>query len=44
MQSAADIWAWTSGSQQLRSVVDATSMHGHGHAAVIGPALIAHAQ
>lgn len=30
--------------QRLRSVVDATAMHGHGHAAVIGPALIAHAQ
>jgi len=25
-------------------VVDATSMHGHGHAAVIGLALTAHAQ
>jgi hypothetical protein len=30
--------------QRLRSVVGATSMYGHAHAAVIGLALIAHAQ
>jgi hypothetical protein len=31
-------------SQRLQTVVDKTSMHGHGHAAVIRLALIAHAQ
>jgi hypothetical protein len=30
--------------QRLQPVVDTTSMHGHGHEAVIGPALIAHAE
>jgi hypothetical protein len=30
--------------QRLQSVVGATSMHGHANAAVIGLALIAHAQ
>jgi len=30
--------------QRMRSAVDATLMHGHVHAAVIGLALIAHAQ
>lgn len=30
--------------QRLPSLVDTTSMRAHGHAAVIGPALIANAQ
>lgn len=30
--------------QRLRSVVNTTSMHGHGHEAVIEQALIAHAE
>jgi hypothetical protein len=33
-----------SAEQRLRSVIGATSMHGHAHAAVIGLALIARTQ